>query len=222
MSGAMNSARTVRLAVEYPVALEQAAAILQGGELVAFPTDTVYGLGARAFLAEAVAGLCRVKERPAHLATSLLLPDATAMDAVCVDIPPPPGGTGIYTGKEEMRARWEEVLALNLVRKVWDCETSGNTTTCSGSYDGDDTRPLGIDFLEMVAEFVVEGGPVTSIAWTVTDESLAAVAPPPAVDVRWRGLKGLAVLQALPVLTRGGDARRAPHGPSAQPRRRYD
>jgi L-threonylcarbamoyladenylate synthase len=83
----MKSARTVRLAVGYPVALEQATAVLQGGELVAFPTDTVYGLGAHAFLAEAVAGLYRVKERPAHLAIPLLLPDATAMEAVCVDIP---------------------------------------------------------------------------------------------------------------------------------------
>ena len=31
-----------------PAAVEQAAALIAAGELVAFPTETVYGLGARA------------------------------------------------------------------------------------------------------------------------------------------------------------------------------
>jgi len=47
-----------------PEALERAAAILRGGGLVAFPTETVYGLGANAFDAEAVARIFEVKKRP--------------------------------------------------------------------------------------------------------------------------------------------------------------
>jgi L-threonylcarbamoyladenylate synthase len=44
--------------------LERAVALLGAGELVAFPTETVYGLGADATNAEAVAGIFAAKERP--------------------------------------------------------------------------------------------------------------------------------------------------------------
>lgn len=46
-------------------ALHVAAEILQKGGLVAFPTETVYGLGANALDPEAVKGIFRVKRRPA-------------------------------------------------------------------------------------------------------------------------------------------------------------
>ena len=44
--------------------IRRAAEILRAGGLVAFPTETVYGLGADASSAEAVARLYRVKRRP--------------------------------------------------------------------------------------------------------------------------------------------------------------
>jgi L-threonylcarbamoyladenylate synthase len=78
---------TVRIATDDPTALERAAHVLQHGGVIAFPTDTVYGLGAHAFLTEAIAGLYRIKGRPAHLPIPLLLPDAEAMRAVCSSIP---------------------------------------------------------------------------------------------------------------------------------------
>lgn len=87
MPGAMPFVQTVRLSARSPEALQQAVELLQRGEVIAFPTDTVYGLGAHPFLPEAVARLYRVKERPSHLAIPLLLPDAAAMEAVCTDIP---------------------------------------------------------------------------------------------------------------------------------------
>lgn len=46
-------------------AIERAAAILRRGGLVAFPTETVYGLAANALDADAVAGIFRAKGRPA-------------------------------------------------------------------------------------------------------------------------------------------------------------
>ena len=55
--------RTVRLKSD-EAGLTEAAAILNGGGLVAFPTETVYGLGADATNAEAVAGIYAAKERP--------------------------------------------------------------------------------------------------------------------------------------------------------------
>jgi L-threonylcarbamoyladenylate synthase len=45
-------------------ALERAAALIRSGGLVAFPTETVYGLGANAFDAAAVARIFAVKGRP--------------------------------------------------------------------------------------------------------------------------------------------------------------
>jgi L-threonylcarbamoyladenylate synthase len=44
--------------------MARAAEILRGGGLVAFPTETVYGLGARADAREAVLGIFRAKGRP--------------------------------------------------------------------------------------------------------------------------------------------------------------
>jgi tRNA threonylcarbamoyl adenosine modification protein (Sua5/YciO/YrdC/YwlC family) len=46
------------------VSLEAAAARLRAGELVAFPTETVYGLGASALNAKAIEKIFRLKERP--------------------------------------------------------------------------------------------------------------------------------------------------------------
>jgi L-threonylcarbamoyladenylate synthase len=44
--------------------LDQAAALLRDGHLVAFPTETVYGLGGNALLGNAVAGIYAAKGRP--------------------------------------------------------------------------------------------------------------------------------------------------------------
>jgi L-threonylcarbamoyladenylate synthase len=44
--------------------IARAAELLRAGRLVAFPTETVYGLGANAFVAEAVEGIFRAKRRP--------------------------------------------------------------------------------------------------------------------------------------------------------------
>jgi L-threonylcarbamoyladenylate synthase len=64
--------KTLRLAVDpahldsaqAQEALERAAAILRGGGLVAFPTETVYGLGANALDEAAVGRIFAAKERP--------------------------------------------------------------------------------------------------------------------------------------------------------------
>ena len=60
--------RTLRLAVsadgQPAERIAEAAALLRAGRLVAFPTETVYGLGADATNAEAVAGIFAAKGRP--------------------------------------------------------------------------------------------------------------------------------------------------------------
>jgi L-threonylcarbamoyladenylate synthase len=56
---------TLLLAVD-AAGLGQAAALLRAGGLVAFPTETVYGLGANALAAEAVKGIFVAKRRPSE------------------------------------------------------------------------------------------------------------------------------------------------------------
>ena len=56
--------------------LERAADLLRAGTLVAFPTETVYGLGADASNPEAVAGIFRAKGRPADHPIIVHLPRA--------------------------------------------------------------------------------------------------------------------------------------------------
>jgi L-threonylcarbamoyladenylate synthase len=69
-----------------PVALTEATAALAAGRLVAFPTETVYGLGADATNDAAVARLYAAKERPsfnpliAHVAGESAAPDSAGLD----------------------------------------------------------------------------------------------------------------------------------------------
>jgi L-threonylcarbamoyladenylate synthase len=55
---------TIRLRAEVSADVERAAELLRAGRLVAFATETVYGLGANALSAEAVAGIFVAKQRP--------------------------------------------------------------------------------------------------------------------------------------------------------------
>jgi L-threonylcarbamoyladenylate synthase len=59
-------------------ALAPAAQALRAGGLVAFPTETVYGLGANALDAVAVGGIFVAKERPADNPLIVHVPDADA------------------------------------------------------------------------------------------------------------------------------------------------
>jgi L-threonylcarbamoyladenylate synthase len=57
--------------------LERAAEAIRRGELVVMPTDTLYGLAADPFNAEAVRRLCQVKGRPAGRPLPLIGADRT-------------------------------------------------------------------------------------------------------------------------------------------------
>ncbi len=68
--------------------IQRAAAALRAGELVAFPTETVYGLGADATSAAAVAGVFRAKGRPLDNPLIVHVTDAAAAEALGVEWPP--------------------------------------------------------------------------------------------------------------------------------------
>lgn len=68
--------------------IARAAELLRAGALVAFPTETVYGLGADATNARAVAAIFTAKQRPLSDPLITHVPDAEAMREVARDIPP--------------------------------------------------------------------------------------------------------------------------------------
>ncbi len=74
--------------IDDPHCVDEAAAVLRGGGLVIYPTDTVYGLGALATHDKAVRRLFRVKDRAPDRPLPLLLADAADVAAVAAPVPP--------------------------------------------------------------------------------------------------------------------------------------
>jgi L-threonylcarbamoyladenylate synthase len=68
--------------------LGQALALLRMGEAIAFPTDTVYGVGAAALDATGVLRLYAVKRRPLAQAIPLLIADEADLACVAAEVTP--------------------------------------------------------------------------------------------------------------------------------------
>ncbi|MCL2461144.1 MAG: L-threonylcarbamoyladenylate synthase, partial [Defluviitaleaceae bacterium] len=69
------------------VIMRKAAGIIRNGGLVAFPTETVYGLGADAFNRDAFEGIFRVKSRPMDNPLILHIAGVEALDELAAEIP---------------------------------------------------------------------------------------------------------------------------------------
>jgi L-threonylcarbamoyladenylate synthase len=92
-----------------PAAIEEAARLLRDGGLVAFPTETVYGLGANASDVRAVARVFEVKARPSFDPLIVHLSDGTDLERVA--------RVG-HPGVERLAARfWPGPLTLVLARR---------------------------------------------------------------------------------------------------------
>ena len=97
------------LAGASPAAIEQAAQALAAGELVAFPTETVYGLGADAGSDSAVAKIFAAKGRPSDHPLIVHVPDASAVPTFASEVPP--------FAHKLMQAFWPGPLTLILQRR---------------------------------------------------------------------------------------------------------
>lgn len=92
-----------------PHAVRQAAAQLAAGELVAFATETVYGLGARADDDAAVAGIYAAKGRPSGHPLIVHVADAEAAAVFAAEIGP--------AARRLMAAFWPGPLTLIVPRR---------------------------------------------------------------------------------------------------------
>jgi len=102
--------------------IDRAVALLRAGELVAFPTETVYGLGADAANAVAVAKIFAAKGRPADHPLIVHIPSAMHLPDWARNIP--------AEAESLAAAFWPGPLTLILERqsKVPDAVTGGQNT----------------------------------------------------------------------------------------------
>jgi L-threonylcarbamoyladenylate synthase len=98
----------IRLGTE-AAAIDEAVRALTDGELVAFPTETVYGLGADAGSDAAVAKIFSAKGRPADHPLIVHVPDASAVPLFACDVP--------EFATKLMHAFWPGPLTLILRRR---------------------------------------------------------------------------------------------------------
>lgn len=102
--------------------MQEAAAMIREGSLVAFPTETVYGLGANALDAAAVAQIYQAKGRPSDNPLIVHVADLEMVERLVRQIPP--------LAKEAMKRFWPGPLTLVMPRSglVPDLVTAGLDT----------------------------------------------------------------------------------------------
>jgi L-threonylcarbamoyladenylate synthase len=99
-----------RTNAETAAAVALAAQRLAAGELVAFPTETVYGLGARADDADAVAKIFAAKGRPSDHPLIVHVADAASALAFAAELPP--------VARRLMDAFWPGPLSVIVPRRA--------------------------------------------------------------------------------------------------------
>ena len=124
----------------------RAVELLRAGQLVAFPTETVYGLGADAANPEAVARIFAAKGRPADHPLIVHVSGDDAVDRWAEQVP--------GFAWELMEAFWPGPLTLILKKQAWV------PSTVTGGQDTVGLRVPGHPVaLELLRCFAADGGP---------------------------------------------------------------
>lgn len=166
--------------------IARAARLLAAGEIVAFPTDTVYGVGLAASRRDRLPALFALKHRPAEKLIPLLVADLQQVVAGGWDVDPRahrlserfwPGALTLVLGgargtTQAFRAP-DHAVALELIRLAGPIlATSANRSSQPDTLGADEVL---IAFATQQDELaaVVDGGPVSGgVASTVVDLSV--------------------------------------------------
>ena len=124
-----------------PKVIKHAAGIIRRGGLVIFPTETVYGLGADAFNAQAVRKIFKVKGRPEKKPLIVHVSKKSAIDVLARDVP--------SAARKLVRKFWPGPLTLVLTRRTV------KRTVLKGQ--------KGLSFLPDVSDVVTGGGDTVAI-----------------------------------------------------------
>jgi len=110
------------LSADHPEAIRLAAEIIRTGGLVAFPTETVYGLGCDALSPNAAAKVFEAKQRPRFDPLIVHLANRSMVETVAASVPP--------TADRLINAFWPGPLTLVLPKQpeVPDLVTAGLPT----------------------------------------------------------------------------------------------
>ena len=127
---------TLLLPATTPDSANIAAKLICDGQLVAIPTETVYGLGANGLDPEAVAKIFITKGRPQDNPLILHIADPEQMELVCKDIP--------ESAYRLARSFWPGPLTMVLPVKdiVPKCTTAGLSTVAVRCPDCEITRQI--------------------------------------------------------------------------------
>jgi L-threonylcarbamoyladenylate synthase len=192
--------------------INQAITTLKGGGVVAFPTDTVYGVGVDPFQRDAVRKLYQIKGRPIDKPIPILVGSVADVEHVAQNLPPTfsqlaeqfwPGGlTLIVEAKAlppEVTAGGDTVgvrmpdhpLALALLQRFGGAiaTTSANKSDEPPAISAEEVRS---ELGELVSIILDGGQTATKIASTVLDLS---VSPP---QIRRHG--GISIDQLAPFI----------------------
>jgi L-threonylcarbamoyladenylate synthase len=74
--------RPLTLSINDPKAIPTAKRIIQDGGVIAFPTDTIYGVAADAFSVEGILKIYKVKQRPADKALPILIGEMNQLECL--------------------------------------------------------------------------------------------------------------------------------------------
>ena len=192
--------------------VDQAIASLKGGGVVAFPTDTVYGVGVDPFQPEAVRKLYEIKGRPIDKPIPILVGSVDDVERVAQNLPPTfsrlaeqfwPGGltlivkakslpSEVTAGGDTVGVRMpDHPLALALLQRFGGAIA---TTSANKSDEPPATSAEQVESeLGALVSIILDGGETaTKIASTVLDLS---VSPP---QIRRNG--GISMDQLVPFI----------------------
>jgi len=135
-----------------------AVSALKGGRLVVMPTDTVYGLAANAFDAEAVAALLAAKGRGRDMPVPVLVGSWHTIEGLVYSVPP--------AARELIRAFWPGALSL-VVRQApslaWDLGDANGTVMLRMPL-----HPVAIELLREVGPLAVSSANISGQPPAVT------------------------------------------------------
>ncbi|MBD5786298.1 threonylcarbamoyl-AMP synthase [Cellulosimicrobium terreum] len=174
--------------------IDEAVNVVSRGGLLVLPTDTVYGIGADAFDADAVAALLAAKGRGRHMPPPVLVPDVRTLDGLATDVPDDarrlveafwPGGFTIILRAQPSLA-WDlgethgtvalrmpdHEAALALLRRTGPLAvSSANVTGSPAALDAEDARSqLGDAVAVYLDGGVAPGGVASTIVDATTPE----------------------------------------------------
>ncbi|MCL6471254.1 MAG: threonylcarbamoyl-AMP synthase [Firmicutes bacterium] len=134
----MQSTKTIKVDPRNPSERElmPVAAAVKAGELVVFPTDTVYGIGANALNPKAVLKVFKAKDRPVDKPLILLIAEPQDAERYAAQIS--------STARKLMKEYWPGPLTLIFKRSaaVLDAVTAGGETVGIRCPDNDIVRLL--------------------------------------------------------------------------------